>query len=82
MKGVPARPQLSRAFGPEQKLLQRERKTGVPGWTWGFAYLVVFLIALGFLTSLAWGVHRVSIAAGPVRPRFEREAAQVGLAAS
>jgi hypothetical protein len=57
--GIPARAEVERAFGPEQKLLQRERKTAA-GWLWGTAYGVVLLIALGFLASLAWGVQRVS----------------------
>jgi hypothetical protein len=58
--GVPARPQVERAFGNEQKVLQRERKTAA-GWLWGTAYGIVLLIALGFLATLAWGVHRVSV---------------------
>jgi hypothetical protein len=60
VKGIPAAPQLARDFGPEGKLLQRERKTAA-GWLWGVAYLVVLAIALGFLSALAWGVHRVSM---------------------
>ncbi len=68
--GVPARPQVERAFGNEQKLLQRERKTAA-GWLWGTAYGIVLLIALGFLASLAWGVHRVSVLGDePRTPRF------------
>ena len=50
---------MERAFGPEQKLLQRERKSAA-GWLWGAAYGTVLAIALGFLVALAWGVHRVS----------------------
>ena len=79
VKGIPARPSLHRAFGPEKVLLQRERRTDVPGWTWGAAYLVVLLIALGFLAALAWGVHRVSVDPEPSRPRFNRPPAS-GLA--
>jgi hypothetical protein len=60
VEGVPARASAERAFGNEQRLLQRERKTAA-GWLWGSAYGVVLLIALGFLASLAWGVHRVSV---------------------
>jgi hypothetical protein len=68
--GVPARPQVERAFGDERKLLQRERKTAA-GWLWGTAYGIVLLIALGFLASLAWGVHRVSVLGDePRTPRF------------
>ena len=59
VEGIPAQAQLERTFGPEQKLLQRERKS-VAGWLWGAAYGTVLLIALGFLVALAWGVHRRS----------------------
>jgi hypothetical protein len=72
--GVPARPQVERAFANEQKLLQRERKTAA-GWLWGTAYGIVLLIALGFLASLAWGVHRVSVLGNePRSPRFTSSA--------
>ena len=70
--GVPARARIERPFGPEQQLLQRERKTDVAGWLWVAAYGVVLAIALGFLALLAWGVHRVSTDARPITPRFER----------
>ena len=60
VEGVPAAAQVERAFGPEQQLLQRERKTDVAGWLWAVAYGVVLAIALGFLALLVWGVHRVS----------------------
>jgi hypothetical protein len=66
VKGIPARASMERPFGPEQKLLQRERKTAA-GWLWGAAYGTVLAIALAFLVALAWGVHRVSA------PREERE---------
>ena len=57
--GVAARLSVTRDFGAEAKLLQRERKTAA-GWLWAFAYGVVLLIALSFLVALVWGVHRVS----------------------
>ncbi len=59
VEGIQTHTELERAFGPEQKLLQRERKSAA-GWLWGAAYGTVLLIALGFLVALAWGVHRVS----------------------
>jgi hypothetical protein len=69
--GIPARASMDRAFGPEQKLLQRERKSAA-GWLWGAAYATVLALALAFLVALAWGVHRVS-APSTTRPaRFER----------
>jgi hypothetical protein len=71
--GIPVRDELTRAFGPEQQLLQRERKTGVAGWLWAAGYGVVLAIALAFLGALVWGVRRVSSAPG--RPA-EREHVQ------
>ena len=60
VEGIQAHTAPERAFGPEQKLLQRERKSAA-GWLWGAAYGTVLLIALGFLIALGWGVHRVSL---------------------
>jgi hypothetical protein len=68
--GVPARSEFTRAFGNERKILQRERKTAA-GWLSGAAYIVVLLVALGFLILLAWGLHRVSSVPPRSRePRF------------
>jgi hypothetical protein len=67
--GVAARPSLDRAFGPEQKLLQRERKSAA-SWLWAAAYAVVLAIAVAFLVALAWGVHRVSLPAREPSPRL------------
>ena len=69
--GVAARPSLDRAFGPEQKLLQRERKSAA-SWLWAAAYAVVLAIALAFLVALAWGVHRVSLPERDSLPQFTR----------
>jgi hypothetical protein len=71
VRGIPARASMERAFGPEQKLLQRERKTAA-GWLWGAAYGVVLVLALAFLAALAWGVHRVSRVASGEEPRPDR----------
>ena len=68
VEGVPARARRRAPFGPEQKLLQRERKTAA-GWLWGAAYATVLPIALGFLVALAWGVHRVSRPSATRPPR-------------
>ena len=74
VEGIPAEAQFERPFGPEQQLLQRERKADVAGWLWAVAYGVVLAIALGFLALLAWGVHRVSgTEASRPRRAFERE---------
>jgi hypothetical protein len=78
VKGVAAGETFDRAFGPEQKLLQRERKSAA-GWLWAFAYGIVLLIALSFLVSLVWGVHLVSAcAAERSGSRFERETTSAG----
>ena len=58
---------VERAFGPEQQLLQRERKTDAPGWLWAAAYGVVLLIALGFLVAARLG--RAPRVGGARRPR-------------
>ncbi|WP_028066097.1 hypothetical protein [Solirubrobacter soli] len=75
--GVPARATMDRPFGPEQKLLQRERKSAA-GWLWGAAYATVMAIALAFLVALAWGVHRVSLPSGREPLRFERAPSAAG----
>ena len=72
--GIPAQPRIERAFGDEVELLQRERRTDVPGWLWAVAYGAVLAIALGFLAVLAWGVHRVSLVGAPTPARFTSEA--------
>lgn len=71
VEGIAAAPVIERPFGPEQQLLQRERKADVAGWLWAVAYGCVLALALGFLALLAWGVHRVS---RPAPARFTPEA--------
>jgi hypothetical protein len=72
VEGIPAQATINRPFGPEQRLLQRERKSAA-GWLWGAAYATVLAIALAFLVALAWGVHRVSRPdRDPSPPRFDR----------
>ncbi len=76
VEGVPAESNVMSSFAEEQRLLQRERRTGVAGGLWAIAYSVVLAIALAFLAALAWGVHRVSLAPGrssPSRWATERE---------
>jgi hypothetical protein len=59
---APALPAASgeRAFVPDRTLLQRERKTDVPGWLWGGASALVLALAAAFLGALAWGLGRVA----------------------
>jgi hypothetical protein len=62
--GVPAADGATRSFVADHEILQREQKTAA-GWLWGAAYAVVIAIALGFLALLAWGLHRLALAAEP-----------------
>jgi hypothetical protein len=55
---VPAKSQFTRTFVRDKKNLQREQKKGVPGFLTTAAYLLVLAIALGLLSSLAWGLSR------------------------
>jgi hypothetical protein len=57
---VPAKQSFTRAFVSDDQLLQRERKQGVPGWLTTVAPLCVLALALGFLTTLGWGLGRVA----------------------
>jgi len=71
-KGVPATSSFTREFVADHEILQREQKGGSPGLV-ALAYGSVFLLALGFLVLLAWGVHRVAAASpaagsGPTPP--------------
>jgi hypothetical protein len=54
---APAR--FTRSFEPDIRILQRERKRGVPGWLTVAAPLVVLAISLGLLSVLAIGLSRV-----------------------
>ncbi|GAC1436539.1 MAG: hypothetical protein NVSMB51_08140 [Solirubrobacteraceae bacterium] len=59
VKEIPVAPQFTRTFVRDKKNLQREQKTGVPGWLTGAAYLAVLLIALLLLAVITWGLHRL-----------------------
>jgi hypothetical protein len=61
---VPASPRFERAFISDHELLQRERKDDVPGWLWPAAIGIVLAIALAILSLVAWGLHRLALAAG------------------
>jgi hypothetical protein len=62
--GVKAEPHFTRTFVDETKILQRELKDDVPGWTWAAASLVVLVISLSFILALAWGLARAARAGG------------------
>src|SRR3954468_23591596 len=59
-KEVPASARFTRPFVADHDLLQRERKTDIPGWLWTAACLVVLALSIVFITALAWGVARVA----------------------
>ena len=75
-KGVPAKPHFTRAFVSDHQLLQREQKPGVAGWLKTAAPLVVFVLALGFLTLIAWGLGRIAGTGQPPRPTRERRSSR------
>ena len=65
--GVPATPRFTREFVADHEILQREQKGGSPALV-ALAYGSVIALALGFLSLLAWGVHRLAAAAGGPPP--------------
>ena len=68
---------MERAFGPEQKLLQRERKTAA-GWLWGAAYGMVLAIALGVPRRARPGACTASRPErDPSTPRFAARGARM-----
>jgi hypothetical protein len=76
-KPVAAKPQFTRSFVFDHKLLQREQKPGVPTWLKTVAPLVVLAFAFVFLSLLAWGLGRIGRAterttAPPARERRPR----------
>ena len=56
-----------RPVGNEKLLLQRELKTGVPGWLWAAAALVVLLCSAVLVLALGWGVARFDRSASRTR---------------
>src|SRR3954452_2845843 len=67
-KPVAAKPQFTRSFVFDHKLLQREQKPDVPTWLKTVAPLIVLAIALTFLSLLAWGLGRIGRATARARP--------------
>ncbi len=57
---VSATAQVDRPLQREILILQRERKSDVPGWLWTVANLVVLACSLTLLVALGWGVTRLS----------------------
>ena len=67
---VPAWPHFTREFVRDKTVLQREAIGGSPGLQRA-AYAGLGVIALAWITSLAWGLRRLDRSAGSL-PRFER----------
>ncbi|MFI0356350.1 hypothetical protein [Actinomadura sp. 9N407] len=51
---------FTRSVQSEKLILQRELKTGVPGWLWLASSSVVLLCTLALILALGWGTARVS----------------------
>ena len=61
---VQAPPRFERAFIADNEILQREQKGTTP-WLGALGYSAVLGIALGLLSLLAWGLHRLASCAPP-----------------
>ena len=57
---VHAPPSFDRPFVDETQILQRELKSGVPGYLAGIAYSIVAAIVLGLLLLLGWVLNRIA----------------------
>jgi hypothetical protein len=67
-KEIPATPSFDRALVADKTLLQRERKTDVPLWTWGAMSMVVAALSLLLLSTLGWGLVRLARRTGSDQP--------------
>jgi hypothetical protein len=65
---------FERPFTDETQILQRELKSGVPGYLAGIAYSVVASIVLGLLLLLGWVLNRIA-RPHDGRPRGDRSPA-------
>jgi hypothetical protein len=72
-EGVPATDGVTREFVAEREFLQREAKAD-PGPLSLVAYLTVVAITLGFLSLVAWGLHRLAVAAEAGAPEQDASA--------
>jgi hypothetical protein len=71
---VKALASFDRPFTDETQILQRELKSGVPGYLAGVAYAVVGLIVLSLLVLLGWVLNRIA-SSDEQRPRRRRSRA-------
>jgi hypothetical protein len=70
---VPAPPTFTREFVEEKQFLQREAKTDTAGALTALGFGTVFTITLGFLSLVAFGLHRLAVMAPGAR-RAEADA--------
>ncbi|MHB8657018.1 MAG: hypothetical protein ACYC91_03540 [Solirubrobacteraceae bacterium] len=68
--GIPAVTRTTRALVSDTTLMQRERKTGVPGWLWSVATALVLAVIVTLLLIMGWGLNRVGdrVLEGPEPP--------------
>ena len=57
---VPATATITRPFGADQHILQRERKRNVPSWLWSTAGLIVLIAALTLIAMIGWALRRLA----------------------
>jgi hypothetical protein len=57
---IPVEASTTRALGPEIDLLQRERTSDHPAWTWAAANAVVLVCSLAMVAGICWSVARVA----------------------
>ncbi|MCG5432590.1 hypothetical protein LV457_09855 [Mycobacterium sp. MYCO198283] len=72
--GIPeyaAQPQSTQPFGPEIKILQRERTFDAPSWLWTAACLVVLFCTLVMIAGLTWGAGRINESEAPTEAEIE-----------
>jgi hypothetical protein len=70
--GLSAPARFDREFVSERQILQRERKSDVPGSLAAVAYSAVGSIVLALLTLLGWALVRLGTTSGGVRPPGRR----------
>ena len=69
---IPALTSMTRPFGPEITILQRERNPDIPQSLWLVACLVVLVCTLTLIAGLSWGAGRLN-KAEPTRSKAEFE---------
>ncbi|MCW2517466.1 MAG: hypothetical protein JWR46_85, partial [Mycobacterium sp.] len=69
---VPAEASMTRPFGPEITILQRERNPDIPQSLWLIGCLVVLVCTLTLIAGLSWGAGRLN-KAEPTRTKAEFE---------